>query len=212
MSSIFDRFSRVWQDGERGFGKESYNAAKASGISDRELNQSLQGFRIGKLAQENINRGMNSNDIYSRFATIWGDGRLGIGREGYETARAAGITDEQLLQAGGGGRIGKVAMQRINQGVQAAAETRAKENEFAKMQENFANQMTAYQNQMETQRQQYQDSLAQMTNTLNATMQPQTRQNVLGVAGAGGGKVDKGRRGVKGTFARSGLRIKNINV
>tara|TARA_B100000902_G_scaffold298422_1_gene285736 strand:- start:518 stop:1165 length:648 start_codon:yes stop_codon:yes gene_type:complete len=214
--SIFDKYSRVWNDGKRGFGKESYNDAKAAGISDRELSEGLAGLRIGKIAQDNIDRGMNTSDVFSRYATIWDDNQLGLGRAGYEAARAAGISDQDLLTGIGGNRIGKVALQRINEGMTSAAATKARENERNLMAEKFGNQMATLQSQMASQEQQYRTQLEQMRNTMLAAQNPERRQNVLGVAGAGAGNQGEslklGRRGMKGTFARSGLRIKNINV
>ena len=220
--SIFDRFSRVWNDGQRGFGKESYNEAKSQGISDRQLNQALSGYRIGKIAQDNINRGMGANDIFSKYATIWDDNRLGLGKQGYEAARAAGVSNQDLLNSIGGSRVGRVALDRIRSGIDsersaatknAAVEEQKRQAEA--MQKKFDTQMLNMQNQMRTQQETYLENIAQMSNTMNANMNPNTRESVLGVKGAGSDSSNTAklnRQGMKGSFARTGLRIKSLNI
>jgi hypothetical protein len=50
-----------------------------------------------------------------------------------------------------------------------------------------------------------------MQSTLMATMQPNNRESVLGIKGASGGTSEAmTRQGIKGTFGRSGMRIKKI--
>ena len=208
MSSIFDRFSRVWNDGQRGFGKHSYNAAKGFGISDRELAGALSGFRIGKIAQDNINRGMNTSDLFSKYATIWDDNQLGFGKQAYDAAKAAGLSDSDIQSGIGGNRIGRVALANINSGIQ-----RTQENEALRTR--FDNQMSALQSQMAAQQQAYQTDLDRMKSTLSATMNPNTRESVLGVRGAGNDTSNTAklnRQGMKGSFARTGLRIKSLNI
>ena len=80
---------------------------------------------------------------------------------------------------------------------------------------NFNNQMIEYGKRFDEQAATYNKNLTSMRNTLMAANTPQ-REPVLGVKGA----ADKsnaaikqlGRQGMKGTFSREGLRIKNINV
>jgi len=212
MSSIFDRFSTVWNDGQRGFGKESYNAAKRFGISNRELSNALTGFRIGKIAQDNISSGMNTGDVFSKYATIWDDNQLGFGREGYDAARAAGLSNKDIQSGIGGNRIGKRALENINSGIKRTQENEALRTSLT---QKFDNQMSALQAQMAQQQQEYQSNLDQMKSTLNATMNPNTRESVLGVRGAGNDSSNTAklnRQGMKGSFARTGLRIKSLNI
>jgi hypothetical protein len=75
--------------------------------------------------------------------------------------------------------------------------------------------MSALQAQMAQQQQEYQSNLDQMKSTLNATMNPNTRESVLGVRGAGNDSSNTAklnRQGMKGSFARTGLRIKSLNI
>jgi hypothetical protein len=79
----------------------------------------------------------------------------------------------------------------------------------------FDKQMKNITNQMTQQQQAYQDSMQKMTNTLQATMNPNTRESVLGVKGAGNDSSNTAklnRQGMKGSFARTGLRIKSLNI
>ena len=115
--SIFNKYARVWNDGKLGFGKHSYNDAKLSGISNRELSNALAGTRIGKVAQENISSGMGTSPYFSQYARIWDDNRLGFGQHSYNAAIGAGVTNQQLQQGLSGYRVGKVAADRIKIGV-----------------------------------------------------------------------------------------------
>lgn len=115
--SIFDKYSRIWNDGKRGFGKHSFNDAKMAGISNRELASALSGLRIGRIAQDNISRGTGTPEAFTRFARIWDDNQLGFGRESYQAARAAGFTNKQLSQGLSGYRVGKYANERITSGM-----------------------------------------------------------------------------------------------
>lgn len=80
---------------------------------------------------------------------------------------------------------------------------------------NFNNQMMKYSKRFDEQAATYDKNLTSMRNTLIAGNTPQ-REPVLGIKGA----ADKsnaaikqlGRQGMKGTFSREGLRIKNINL
>lgn len=62
----------------------------------------------------------------------------------------------------------------------------------------------------------YEDKLATMVNTLNAKDKPNRSEKVLGVKSAGNSDealtIKKQKQGVKGTFGRSGLRIKSLNI
>ena len=80
---------------------------------------------------------------------------------------------------------------------------------------NFNNQMAEYGKRFNEQQAAYDKNLTSMRNTLLASNQPQ-REPVLGIKGAadkGNAQIKQlGRQGMKGTFSREGLRIKNINV
>ena len=80
---------------------------------------------------------------------------------------------------------------------------------------NFNNQMAEYGTRFDEQQATYDKNLTSMRNTLLASNQPQ-REPVLGIKGAadkGNAQIKQlGRQGMKGTFSREGLRIKNINV
>ena len=227
--SLFDRFATVWNDGQRGFGRESYNAAKALGISDRELSSGLCGARVGKIALENIQRGMGTPDTFSKFATIWNDNQLGFGQESYNAARRAGLTDQDILSSIQGQRIGRNALAQLNQGVQSAREAQTRqterddlraqlESQLSSLQSRMASQQQQYQNslaQMASERQEYQSNLARMSDSLSSALNPQTRENVLGVRGATNDTSNTAklnRQGMKGSFARTGLRIKSLNI
>jgi hypothetical protein len=83
------------------------------------------------------------------------------------------------------------------------------------VQSRFQSQMTDMQNRMMSQQQTYQNNLTEMKNTLTATQNPQTRESVLGVKGAGSDSSNTAklnRQGMKGSFARTGLRIKFLNI
>ena len=115
--SIFDKYSRVWNDGKRGFGKESFNAAKGAGISNSQLASGLAGLRIGQIAQQSISAGMGSSPYFSKYARIWDDNRLGFGQHSYNAAIGQGVTNQQLDTGLRGYRVGKVALDSIKIGL-----------------------------------------------------------------------------------------------
>ena len=82
------------------------------------------------------------------------------------------------------------------------------------MQKHFDSQLAQLQQRMIGQQASYDKSLQSMQNTLMATMQPNNRESVLGIKGATVGTGSEGqqmaRQGVKGNFARSGMRIQKI--
>jgi len=116
--SIFDKYSRVWNDGKRGFGKESFNAAKAAGISNSQLASGLAGLRIGKIAQQSISAGTGASPYFSKYATIWDDNQLGFGKEAYNSAIGQGVTNAQLSAGLSGYRVGRIATDRIKTGME----------------------------------------------------------------------------------------------
>ena len=83
------------------------------------------------------------------------------------------------------------------------------------LQTKFSEQMAAVQQSMAEQQQTYTDNMSSMQNTLKATMNPNTRESVLGVRGAAktGTKASAlKRQGMSGQMGRKGLRIKSLNI
>ena len=119
VPSIYDQYSKIWADGNSGFGRHSYNDAKSAGISDKQLQKALQGKRIGKVAQSNILAGLGASPMFSKYARIWDDDRLGFGKESYEAAINQGVTNRQLQIGLAGSRIGRLANERITLGADA---------------------------------------------------------------------------------------------
>ena len=82
------------------------------------------------------------------------------------------------------------------------------------VQAGFDAQMAELTKKMESQQASYDKNLESMKNTLMATMQPNTRESVLGIKGATTGSLTDNsamaRQGITGTFGRSGMRIKKI--
>jgi hypothetical protein len=79
----------------------------------------------------------------------------------------------------------------------------------------FQSSMEALSASLAEQQAGYSKSLQEMMNTLTASMNPNTTEKVLGVKSAGDESamtIKKQKQGVKGTFGRSGLRIKGLNI
>ena len=91
---------------------------------------------------------------------------------------------------------------------------RQRETDMANLRTKFDSQMAGIQSQMQTQQSMYDSNMKNMQNTLMATMQPNNRESVLGIKSATTGASTENqamaRQGVKGTFSRSGMRIKKI--
>lgn len=58
--SIFQRFQRTWDDGQPGFGSESYSAARAAGYSNADIQSGVAGYRVGKRATDMIGAGLSA--------------------------------------------------------------------------------------------------------------------------------------------------------
>ena len=82
------------------------------------------------------------------------------------------------------------------------------------MQHHFDRQMSVFQQQMLEQQKSYQAELSEMRNTLQATMNPNTRESPLGIRSAKSNEAaaTMNRQGMKGSFGRKGLRIKSLNI
>ena len=63
---IFAKYATTWNDQQLGFGKESYEAARAAGLSNLQIQQGLAGKRVGRIARERITSGITS-DLTSKF-------------------------------------------------------------------------------------------------------------------------------------------------
>jgi len=159
-----------------------------------------------------------------------------FGHADYSYARQTGSTNRQILdwinsnmsllspgkknQPGGGGLYDQISASAASEGAieadraKKAAETAARQRELNAIQSGFDAKMLALQNTMKTQATMYENNLNTMKNTLTAQLNPQTRESVLGVKGASdtSNTAKLNRQGMKGSFARTGLRIKSLNV
>lgn len=163
-------------------------------------------------------------------------GRKYFGGADYSYARQTGSTNRQILnwinsnmgllspgaanQPGGGGLYDRIQQGADSEGnvdadrAKKAAETAARQRELDTIQRGFDDKMLALQNTMKAQSTMYENNLNTMKNTLTAQLNPQTRESVLGVKGASdtSNTAKLNRQGMKGSFARTGLRIKSLNV
>ena len=55
---IFGTYARTWQDQGLGFGQRSYEAARAAGLTNLQIQQGLVGKRVGERAQQSIAAGV----------------------------------------------------------------------------------------------------------------------------------------------------------
>ena len=122
-------------------------------------------------------------------------------------------------QPGGGGLYDNIQASAQAEAAVAAdqakkqQENAAKQQQLDAIQKSFDDKLLQMQSSMTEQAATYEQNLSQMQNTLTAQANPQTRENVLGVKGASpynAAKLD--RQGIKGSFGRSGLRIKSLNI
>ena len=164
--------------------------------------------------------------------TSYGASNL-FGHADYYANRNQGSTNKQILgfinsnfgrfsqgeqnQPGAGGLYDMIAKGALAEDDEAKkkAELAARQGQLNSIQSAFNAQMQQVQSQMAQQSQTYQNNLAEMKNTLTAQQNPQTRESVLGVKGAApdsSNTAKLNRQGMKGSFARTGLRIKSLNV
>ena len=210
MSNFINMFGGN-KDTMRHSGLTSLRRALDYGLTINQIRDQVarEGVSFGPRAQEYLDA-RSPNTFISQYGGNE-DTMANSGMQSVSRAMAAGLTpaeiDERARQEG------------ISFGTNARSflDTQARQKaESEKMKSQFDSQMKALQSQMASQQKSYQDSLVQMTNTLNASMNPNTRQSVLGVQSAGSGKNSTretlSRKGVKGSFNRAGLRIKGLNV
>ena len=166
------------------------------------------------------------NKYYNTFIGQFGGdtGANSSGLAAVERAIAAGYSPESVQQRGLSEGINwgpraedyfaGLSQQSQAPQIDVAGILQQNQSQLSAVQNRFQSQMTDMQNRMLAQQQTYQTNLASMKNSLNATMNPQTRESVLGVKGAGDSSntAKLNRQGMKGSFARTGLRIQNLNV
>jgi len=156
-----------------------------------------------------------------------------FGHADYYANRNQGSTNKQILsfindnfgrfspgpknQPGMGGLYDMIAKGALAEDDEAKkkAELAERQGQLNSIQNAFNAQMQQVQSQMAQQAQTYQNNLAEMKNTLTAQQNPQTRESVLGVKGSApdsSNTAKLNRQGMKGSFARTGLRIKALNI
>lgn len=76
--SIYNQFARDWDDGQKGFGRHSYNDAISAGYTPAQIAEAVEGKRVGERGQELI-------DAYTQSAATAQD-------TGYSSGQAAGYS------------------------------------------------------------------------------------------------------------------------
>lgn len=185
-------------------GKAAVDRAIAAGmtISQIEAQAAREGISFGHKARDYID---------ARKGTFIGkyggnEGTMAhAGLQAVSAARQAGLSYDEMQK------------QAATEGVQWGSGAQSmfdQQRMMGDMQSKFESQMAGLQARMQSQQASYDKNLQSMQNTLMATMQPNNRESVLGIKGATVGTGSEGqqmaRQGVKGNFARSGMRIKKI--
>lgn len=188
-------------------------------IRDASRKAANQGFQFGNLAQNKIDAFYNTH--IGQYGGNTTTNSAGLGS--VQKAVAGGMLP-QAVQARGadeginwGPEAQKyfASLQKKDEGIDIAGILSNNQSQLDAVQGRFQSQMTALQNSMAQQQQTYQNNLSEMKNTLTAQQNPQTRESVLGVKGAApdsSNTAKLNRQGMKGSFARTGLRIKSLNV
>ena len=188
-------------------------------IRDAAYKAQKQGFEFGELAQDKIDRYYNTH-----IGQFGGDTHANTaGLASVQRAMQAGYSKEGVQQRGLAENIawGQAAQaffdegKKEEKGIDVAGILANNQSQLDAVQSRFQSQMTALQNSMAQQQQTYQNNLTEMKNTLTAQQNPQTRESVLGVKGAApdsSNTAKLNRQGMKGSFARTGLRIKSLNI
>lgn len=60
--SVWNQYARVWNTGVKGFGIESYNAARAAGLSNAQIQSGTAGQLVGRRARDMINAGISTEN------------------------------------------------------------------------------------------------------------------------------------------------------
>ena len=216
MSSFIARWGGNKETG--GSGNAAIQRALASGMTLNQIRNQAQreGISWGSKAQDYLNT--RSPNLYiSQYGgdenTMADSGLAAVSR-----AMSAGMTPQQIEHraASEGVSFGSKARAFLDAQGRPKQENSYLEDMRAnneRIQAQFDQRMAALNQQMAAQQNVYAKSLETMQNTLKATMSPNIRESVLGVKGASTGGSDsqaQARQGLKGTFSRSGMRIKKI--
>jgi|TARA_B100000902_G_scaffold29906_1_gene35890 hypothetical protein len=191
-------------------------------IRDASRKAQQQGFQFGPLAQDKINKFYNTH--IGEFGGNTAANTAGLAS--VQRAIASGFTPEGVQARGVDEGItwGEAAQKFFDDlnkpkkkppQIDIAGILAQNQSQLDAVQSRFQSQMTDMQNRMLSQQQTYQNNLTEMKNTLAATQNPMTRESVLGVKGAGNDSSNTAklnRQGMKGSFARTGLRIKSLNI
>ena len=207
----------------RRFGGNSATNQSGMGSLQRALSS---GLSAGEILGYGVNFGPRAASELSRLKNTF-IGQYGgnhsnntSGLSSVNRARDAGMSVEQIQNAGP--TFGPAAQQFFTQhaadkSLREQMEIQKAENEkmLVSLQSKFDEQMSAVQQSMSDQQQTYTNNMNSMQNTLKATMNPNTRESVLGVRGAAktGSKASAMKRqGMSGQMGRKGLRIKSLNI
>ena len=198
------------KDTMRHSGRKAINNALAAGLTINQIRDQAarEGVSFGHLGQALLDK----NPSNSFIAQYGGNASTAAnsGMQAVSRALAAGMSAADIDNT--------ASREGVTFGVNARnfLDQQANQKKFYDdMRSQFDSQMRNITNQMTQQQQAYQDSIKKMTNTLSATMNPNTRESVLGVKGAGSDSSNTAklnRQGMKGSFARTGLRIKSLNI
>lgn len=138
-------------------------------------------------------------DIFAKYATTWADQQLGFGKESYERARAAGLSNLQIQQGLSGKRVGRIASQRIASGI------------TSDLTSNFESAMAAQAAQFAEQRRRQEERMQQLQQQMvEAQTRQATPQQSAQVLGPGKSMVI--RPGGSSRFSRPELQIKSVNI
>lgn len=139
-------------------------------------------------------------DIFAKYATTWNDQQLGFGKESYERARAAGLSNLQIQQGLAGKRVGRIASERIASGITSDL--------TSKFESAMATQAAQFAEQRRKQEERMQQLQQQMIEAQTRQATPQQTAQVLGI-----GKASAIRRaGASTRFSRPELQIKSMNI
>lgn len=191
-------------DTMRHSGKQAVLRAIDAGmtISQIQAQAAREGISFGHQARDYIDA--RKNTFIGKYGGNEGT-MANAGLQAVSAARSAGLSMEEIQKQAGAEGVS------WGSGAQAMF---SQHNMLNDMQSKFDSQMAQLQSRMQSQQANYDKNLQSMQNTLMATMQPNNRESVLGIKGATTGNTSDNsamaRQGVKGTFSRSGMRIKKI--
>lgn len=95
---IFSKYATIWNDQQLGFGKESYAAARAAGLTNQQIQQGLVGKRVGKVALQQISEGISS-DLTSSFESALAEQQRQIQEQQAAYEKRVQEMQQQLLQS-----------------------------------------------------------------------------------------------------------------